>query len=109
MILARVTAALCTFLLIALCSLGCIALLAHYGPVLAHGYDVEHVAGILQASEDTDMVVLRTSDGELWHFRCEQRCLTQRAHIARHIVEHAPTDVYYRQGPEDMLIAVDVD
>lgn len=109
MVFSRIAAAICTCVLIAGCAFGCIALVASLGPRLAHGDEAAHVNGLLQPGANPQEVVLITSDGQRMSFRCEQRCLTQRAHIERHISERAPTDIYYLTDPGGFLIAIDVD
>jgi hypothetical protein len=50
----------------------------------------------------------KTDGGEIMHFTCTERCMTELQHIQRHIHEHAPTDVYYK-SENNTHAAVDVD
>lgn len=79
------------------------------GTRLTHGNMVEHKHGIILSKSDMDnSLVFKTDSGQVMHFMCSQRCLTQREHMQRHIQEHAPTDVYYKQE-NNTFAAVDVD
>jgi len=79
------------------------------GTQITHGNMVEHEHGIiLSQSADTLVLEFKTDSGEIMHFSCTERCITELAHIQRHINEHAPTDIYYK--PENnAFVAVDVD
>lgn len=75
------------------------------GTQITHGDMVQHKHGVILSKSDVDnSIVFKTDDGTTMHFTCSERCLTELGHIQRHINEHAPTDVYYRQD-----VAVDVD
>jgi len=79
------------------------------GTQLTHGNMVEHKHGIILSTSDIDnSLSFRTDNGQVMHFTCEQRCLTQLEHMQRHIHEHAPTDVYYTEE-NNTFTAVDVD
>lgn len=120
----RIMAALSVaFLAIGLASV-LIAVLAIGGPLLVHGPDVEHHAGIIQTLNEDQSFILLTHDGQELHFLCQKRCLRQLEHIRRHINEKALTDVYFiremvsdkvqtsqqdNNTSQEILIAVDVD
>ena len=75
------------------------------GTQITHGDVVQHEHGVIISKSDVDnSIVFKTDAGQMMHFTCSERCLTELAHIQRHINEHAPTDVYYKQD-----VAVDVD
>ncbi|HZR42890.1 MAG TPA: hypothetical protein VFB12_22415 [Ktedonobacteraceae bacterium] len=110
----RVTATICVVLLIGVLSLAAIAVVNTEGPVLAHGSNVLHAGGkITQLMQDgtTIYLTLKTSDGQTMQFSCTGRCLTNSvAHMERHEIEKAFTDVYYVHDPiTGSLVATDVD
>ena len=74
------------------------------GTQITHGDMVAHKHGIILSNIDNHLE-FKTDDGEIMHFTCSERCLTEQEHIQRHIYERAPTDVYYN----DTFTAVDVD
>lgn len=78
------------------------------GTQITHGSMVEHKHGIILATSVANRLEFKTDSGEIMHFTCTDRCLTELGHIQRHIHEHAPTDVYY-QPENDTFAAVDVD
>ena len=79
------------------------------GTQITHGNMVEHKHGTILSKSDIDnSLVFKTDSGQVMHFICSQRCLTQQEHMQRHIQEHAPTDVYYKQE-NNTFAAVDVD
>jgi hypothetical protein len=70
---------------------------------------VEHKHGIILSKSDIDnSLVFKTDSGQVMHFTCKLRCLSQLEHMQRHIHERAPTDVYYKQE-NNTFAAVDVD
>jgi hypothetical protein len=77
------------------------------GTQITHGDMVEHVHGIILPPDD-NRLKFQTDSGKIMYFICSERCLAERAHIVRHIQEHAPTDVYYQLG-DNTPNAVDVD
>lgn len=107
----RITAAACVFLLIGCLALTAIGAVSFLGPLLTHGNDVQHDAGTLVRINADMTFVLRTADGHMVSFQCDStRCRMQLAHMQRHIFIKAHTDVYYVQGPANMmLLAMDVD
>jgi hypothetical protein len=78
------------------------------GTQITHGNMVEHKHGIILSASVDNRLEFKTDSGEIMHFTCSKRCLTELEHIQRHINEHAPTDVYYK-SENNTLAAVDVD
>lgn len=78
------------------------------GTQITHGNKVEHKHGFILSKGRDNSLVFKTDNGQVMHFLCAKRCLTEVGHIQRHIYEHAPTDVYY-MPTEDTLAAIDVD
>jgi hypothetical protein len=79
------------------------------GIQITHGNMVEHKHGIILSKSDVDnSLMFKTDSGQVMHLTCNQRCLTELGHMQRHIQEHAPTDVYYKQE-NNTFAAVDVD
>lgn len=106
----RITANVYTLLLI-----GCLALLAiggvaFVGPLLAHGNNVGHDAGMIVEIDPNMDFVLKMANGQKVHFQCSERCLKSLPHMERHELIHANTDVYFVRGmANNILMAVDVD
>jgi hypothetical protein len=81
----------------------------YIGTQITHGNMVEHTHGIILSTADGgNSLVFKTDSGQIMHFICSERCSTELGHMQRHIHEHAPTDVYYKQENNN-LTAVDVD
>ena len=78
------------------------------GIQITHGNMVEHKHGIILAKASDNSLTFKTDSGQIMHFICNGRCLNQLEHMQRHIQEHAPTDVYYKQE-NNTFAAVDVD
>jgi len=78
------------------------------GTQITHGDMIEHTHGMVLKSNIDNSLEFQPDSGQAMHFTCSGRCLTQLGHIQRHIREHAPTDVYYKQE-NDTYVAVDVD
>jgi hypothetical protein len=108
-ILLRLGAALVALALIGCIALACVGLVAWLGPTLAHGNDNEHAAGVITAIGPGDTFVLSTASGKRLSFSCAAQCRASWGHLQRHLREHAHTDVYYVQGPDKLLMALDVD
>jgi hypothetical protein len=105
----RLLAAFCVLLLIGTLSLVCILSVAFVGPALAHGTHVDHAAGrIVLIGPGKDFVLL-TATGQRLTFECGTSCRASLGHMQRHLNEHAHTDVYYIEGPNHSLMALDVD
>ena len=111
MIFPRITAAVCVFLLIGCLAVASIGAVSFFGPLITHGNDVEHDAGTIVKINADMTFVLQTTDGHRIAFECSSsRCRMELAHMQRHVFIKAHTDVYYVQGPPNMmLLAMDVD
>ena len=105
----RLAAALVVVVLIGSIALVCIDVAAELGPILAHGDNVEHEAGMIVAIGPGKDFVLLTSDGQRLSFLCSAQCRASLGHMQRHMREHAHTDVYYLPGADRSLVALDVD
>lgn len=108
----RVTAVLFLLLLMGGLSLVCIDTLHLLAPSYSYGRNVEHVKGeIVQMEENRSGMefVLETANRQLIHFQCSSLCHASPLHVERHLREHAETDVYYVEQPDNSLLAVDVD
>ncbi len=105
----RITAAIFVLGLIGTLSLGCIGMIAIIGPTLAHGNNVEYAEGkIISIGPGMDFV-LETETGQVLHFQCGNQWRASLGHMLRHLLEHAQTDVYYIEGPHNILLALDID
>lgn len=105
----RLTAAIFVLVLIGSVSLACIGAVALIEPALVHGDSVEHADGKIIAIGPGKNFTLETGTGQLLHFQCADQCRASLGHMQRHLREHAHTDVYYIQGPNKSLMALDVD
>ncbi len=95
--------------LIGALSLSCILGVAWVGPALSHGAHVEHGAGeVVELGPGKDFTLL-TATSQRLVFRCGVECRASLAHMQRHLGEHAHTDVYYIEGTDTRLTALDVD
>jgi hypothetical protein len=103
-------AAICTIIAIFLLfSIAVLLGIQSIGVQITHGSEVEHEHGVILSKSDVNTnLIFQTDSGQIIHFACEQRCLTELEHIQRHIDEHASTDVYYKQE-NNIFVAVDVD
>lgn len=109
MLFTRTGAAVFVFLLIGGLALAGITLTAWLGPMSAHGTNVMHADGtVIQVGPDRDFL-FETATGERLSFLCMAGCRASLRHLLRHLKEKAHTDVYYVQGPDHALLAVDVD
>lgn len=106
----RLLAVLCVVMLIGVLSLVGILGIAFLGPTLGHGENVNHAAGtVAKIVGPGKNFVLKTADGQLLSFQCGSECRASLAHLERHYREHAHTDVYYIEGANQTLMALDVD
>lgn len=108
----RVTAVLFLLLLIGSLSLVCIGTMNLLASTHVSGNNMEHVEGeIVQMEMNRSGMdfVLETANGQLMHFQCASLCHASPLHVERHMQEHAETDVYYVERPDNSLLAVDVD
>lgn len=78
------------------------------GRQITHGNMVEHIHGVILPNDTNNNLAVKTDSGQVMHFMCTERCLTELGHIQRHIYEQAPTDVYYKEE-NNTFAAVDVD
>jgi hypothetical protein len=105
----RFLAALCVFLLIGGLSLACILGVAWIGPTLGHGMGVYHASGEIVDIGPGRNFILESTTGQRMTFQCGTNCRASLGHMQRHLNEHAHTDVYYIDGPNQTLVALDVD
>ena len=104
-----IRAAVFVLLLIGSFVLLSVSAVAHIGPALTHGSNVEHDDGTIVTIGPNMDFVLRTATGRNIYFQCGSQCRTGIAHMLRHLHEHAHTDVYYLQEAGNILLAEDVD
>jgi hypothetical protein len=109
MVLPRMTAAICVFLLIVLLALAGIEAVNGLGSAFAQRQNLEHSEGTIGIIYPDQSFVLMTKKGQKNHFHCRERCLRQWSHIERHFHTYAHTDVYYKRQPGNVLVAIDVD
>lgn len=105
----RVAAAIFVCLLIGSLSLVCIGGVALIGPMFSHGDNVAHIDGDIVSIGPGKDFVLDTASGRDLVFQCANPCRASLSHMQRHLREHAHTDVYYIQGPDKSLMALNVD
>lgn len=105
----RLLAAFSVIVLIGVLSLTCIFGVAFAGPALSHGANVDHTAGQIIAIGPARNFVLLTATGKRLTFECGSNCRASLGHMQRHMRERAHTDVYYIEGPDKTLMALDVD
>jgi hypothetical protein len=106
----RLLAVLGVVLLVGVLSLVGILGIALLGPVLGHGENVDHVSGtIYRQIGPGKNFILQTETGQLLSFQCGGGCRASLAHLERHYSERAHTDVYYIEGTNQTLMALDVD
>jgi hypothetical protein len=105
----RIAAAIFVFLLIGSLALACVVGVALIGPMFAHGDNVAHADGKIVSVGPGRNFVLDTGSGQHLVFQCMDQCLASLGHMQRHLREHAHTDVYYIQGPDKSLMALNVD
>ena len=107
--LPRVTAAIFACLLISVLALVCVGGVALIGPMFSHGDNLAHAEGNIVSIGPGKDFVLDTASGKHFVFECTDLCLASLGHMQRHLREHAHTDVYYVQGPNNSLMALNVD
>jgi hypothetical protein len=105
----RLLAAFSVLSLIGVLSLSCILGVALIGPALSHGEHVDHTAGQIISIGPGRNFVLLTGTGKRLAFQCTADCRASLGHMLRHLSEHAHTDVYYVEGANKTLMALDVD
>ncbi len=105
----RIAAGIFLLLLIGSLSLFCVGGVALISPMFSHGDNVTHEDGkIISIGPGRDFV-LETVSGQHLVFQCVDQCQASLGHMQRHLREHAYTDVYYVQGPNKSLLALNVD
>lgn len=109
MIFTRIGAAIFVLLLIGSLTFAGVAIAAWLGPMSGHGTDVLHVGGDVVQVGPGKNFVFETTAGEKMSFVCGTDCRASMRHLERHVKEKAHTDVYYIQGPNHVLLAVDAD
>ena len=105
----RLLAILGVTLLIGVLALTGIVGIALLGPALGHGENVDHASGTIANIGPGKDFTLRTTMGQLLKFQCGGECRASLAHLQRHHNEDAHTDVYYIEGADQTLMALDVD
>jgi hypothetical protein len=106
----RMSAAIVVLLLIGVVSIVGIFAVMTIGPAMAHGTSVQHVNGkILQMTGPDRDFIFMTAEGKQLQFECRATCRASAGHLERHIIEKAKTDVYFQTGPNNTLLAIDVD
>lgn len=105
----RIRAAIVVIVLIGSITLACMELVIVLQPAVANNSHTEHVNGVIKQVGNGLDFVLQTSTGRLMKFTCEKGCKATLGHLQRHIREKAKTDVYYIEGPNNSLLALDVD
>ncbi len=108
-ILPRIAAAIVVLLLTGSLALAAVGGVALIGPMFAHGDNVEHADGKIVSIGPGKDFVLDTASGQHLVFQCPDQCRASLGHMQRHMLEHAHTDVYYIQGPNKSLMALNVD
>ena len=105
----RIAAAIFVCLLIGSISLVCVGAVALIGPIVTHGDNVVHADGKIVSLGPGKDFVLETASGQHLVFECSVQCRASLGHMQRHLREHAHTDVYFVQGPNNSLMALNVD
>jgi hypothetical protein len=105
----RVAAAVFVCLLIGSIALACVGAVALIGPMFSHGDSLVHADGTIVSIGPGRDFVLKTASGRSFVFQCTDQCRASMAHMQRHLRERAHTDVYFVQGPNNSLMALDVD
>jgi len=105
----RVAAAIFVCLLIGSMSLAWVGAVALIGPMFANGDNGVHADGKIVSIGPGRDFVLVTASGRRFVFQCTDQCRASMEHMQRHLREHAHTDVYFVQGPNNSLMALSVD
>src|SRR5438874_6162313 len=105
----RIAAAIFVCLLIGSISLACVGAVALIGPMFLDGDNVVHADGKIESIGPGRDFVLETASGHRIDFQCTDQCSASMGHMQRHLSEHAHTDVYFVQGPNNSLMALNVD
>jgi hypothetical protein len=105
----RIAAAIFVCLLIGSISLALVGAVVLIGPMFSHGDNVAHADGKIVSVGPGRDFVLETANGHRFVFQCTVECRASLGHMQRHLREHAHTDVYFVQGPNNSLMALNVD
>jgi hypothetical protein len=105
----RIAAAIFVCLLFGSIALACVGAVALVGPTFTHGDNVAHADGEIVSIGPGRDFVLETPGGRRFDFQCTDQCRASLGHMQRHFREHAHTDVYFVQGPNNSLMALNVD
>lgn len=105
----RLLAAISVVSLICVVSLSGILGVALIGPALSHGNQASHTAGKIVSIGPGRNFVLLTETGQRLDFQCKTGCRASLGHMLRHMNERAYTDVYYTEGANKTLMALEVD
>ncbi|GCE04958.1 hypothetical protein [Dictyobacter aurantiacus] len=108
MLNSRFTAFIAVILLIGVVSLVTIGIVFAIGPTITHTSGLEHDAGTIVSMNPDHSFMLKTANGTIERFQCNERCIAGESHMRRHLNEHAHTDVYFMRV-NNMLLAIDVD
>ncbi|GHO85406.1 hypothetical protein [Dictyobacter formicarum] len=109
MLNSRLTAFIAVMLLIVIASLVTIGIVQGIGMFITHGPGLEQTSGTIVSINPDHSFMLKTANGTLEHFQCNERCMGGESHMYRHLKEHAHTDVYFMRTANGTLIATDVD
>lgn len=109
MLNSRLTAFITVILLITIISLVTFGIVQGIGTAITHGSGMEQASGIIVSINPDHSFMLKTANGTLEHFQCNERCAGGESHMYRHLHERAHTDVYYRRTTNGILMATDVD
>jgi hypothetical protein len=109
MLATRTRATIFVFLLIGGFAFMAVWMVAWLGPMSIHGTDVMHADGTVISIGPDRNFVLETATGKKVDFVCNTGCIASLRHLQRHLKEKAHTDVYYVQGSQDDLLALDAD
>ena len=105
----RIAAAFFVLMLIGSLALACVGGIALIGPMFTRGDMAAHAQGKIIAIGPGMDFVLETTSGQRLDFQCGDQCRASLEHMQRHLHEHALTDVYYIQGPDKSMMALNVD
>jgi hypothetical protein len=109
MLFSRISAFITVLLLIAAVSFAAISVTRTAGTLITHISGTQVDEGVITKINSPNSFVLKEDSGKIVTFQCIDQCLRGQAHMQRHLIEHANTDVYYKKMPDGQLEAVDVD
>ncbi|HYX48760.1 MAG TPA: hypothetical protein VE843_03410 [Ktedonobacteraceae bacterium] len=108
-IVPRIAAAIFVCLLVGSISLACVGAVGLVVPMFTRGANVAHADGKIVSIGPGRDFVLETASGQRFDFQCTDQCRASLGHMQRHLRELAHTDVYFVQGPNKSLMALNVD